>query len=459
MILSAFPSRLVLRSRMSLISMILPLVPLVPRLLLRLKLRRSERPLLLMPLRAMLLRVLGLPWLNLLGARVEALLLSLLKVLTPEGKGIMANDAATLSGASRPRPFSRPAPLFRDVFDDAIHADFSPYSAGPYYATHPQDGIAGNCEFTLEEWNAPEMVRVEALFEDQLTANITDSRLKGYEERVAGVAGLELQVSTLKKQVSGLNDKLVSSDAYFAKSKAKGNDRKKKIKSLIKSMDTLHAIVARLSAALNQATVLEAEKDEEILLRATRGEDSASLSCSPGMKLSIFFHTAFKPEKLARPANVSTSKDARVSPPIIKESTVTPASKSLELYTNVDLTPSVVASKHNEDMVKTKVDGSDSRMTDDIVAAKSGQAFVQGISVALEDVVELAVVGLGCASSDPNDVMVALSADEKGDGFFPSSTADEDVVANPSEIMSHATRPRPNGFPLGPCSIAGQASV
>ncbi|GKB98549.1 hypothetical protein Tco_0984686 [Tanacetum coccineum] len=71
-----------------------------------------------------------------------------------------------------------------------------------------------------------------------------DFRQKGYEERVAGVAGLELQ--------------------------AKGKERKKKIKSLTKSLDNLHVEVVRLSTALNQATVLEAEKDEEILcLKAT----------------------------------------------------------------------------------------------------------------------------------------------------------------------------------------------
>ncbi|GJZ35424.1 hypothetical protein Tco_0581241 [Tanacetum coccineum] len=203
------------------------------------------------------------------------------------GKGIMADDAAAL---------------------DAIHAHFFPFSAGPYYASYPQDGIAGNYEFTREEWDAPyrptfgvltkevfkdhavyktmvdqfptpgEMVRVEALSEVQLTAKMgvlncmmmshggelvaryhgllqshheyvqsTNSRLKGYQEKVAGAAGLELQVSTLKKQVYGLNDKLVSSDASFAKSKAKGKERKKR------------------SIPLPKATALEAEKDEEIL--------------------------------------------------------------------------------------------------------------------------------------------------------------------------------------------------
>ncbi|GJZ53442.1 hypothetical protein Tco_0608327 [Tanacetum coccineum] len=233
------------------------------------------------------------------------------------GKGIMADDAVASSvGASRPRLSSGPAPSFRDVSGDAIRADFFSFSAGPYYATYPQDGVARNYKFTNEEWDAlywptfgvltkevfkdpavckmvvdqfptpGEMVRVDALSNDQLTTKMsvlhcmmmshggellacyhgllqchheyvqsTDSRLKGYEERVASMAGLELQVSTLKKHVSGLNDKRVSSDASFAKSKAKGKERKKR------------------SSILLKAIVLEAEKDEEILrLKATPSE-------------------------------------------------------------------------------------------------------------------------------------------------------------------------------------------
>ncbi|GJV01752.1 hypothetical protein Tco_1335321 [Tanacetum coccineum] len=98
--------------------------------------------------------------------------------------------------------------------------DFFPFSISPYYTIYPEDGVAGN--------------------------------------------------SALKKQVFGLNHKLTSSDASFAKSKAKGKERKKKIKSLAKSLDNLHAEVARLSADLNRATVLEAKRDEEIIrLKAT----------------------------------------------------------------------------------------------------------------------------------------------------------------------------------------------
>ncbi|GJZ72114.1 hypothetical protein Tco_0635965 [Tanacetum coccineum] len=163
-------------------------------------------------------------------------------------------------------------------------------------------GVVGNGEFNREEWDAPYRptfgVLTKEVFKDlamsvlhcmmmshggKLLARYhglnqshheyvlsVDSRLKGYEEKVASLTRLELQVSTWKKQVSGLNDKLSSSDASFEKSKAKGKEKKKKIKSLTKSLDNLHVKVARLSADLNRATVLEAEKDEEILrLKAT----------------------------------------------------------------------------------------------------------------------------------------------------------------------------------------------
>ncbi|GJR20067.1 hypothetical protein Tco_0968594 [Tanacetum coccineum] len=118
--------------------------------------------------------------------------------------GIMVDDAAAPSaGVSRPRSSSRPASSFRDVSGDAIHTNFFPFSAGPYYATYHEDGVAGNCEFAREEWDAPyrptskvltkevfknpaicktifdqfpitgEIVRVESLSDDQLTAKMS----------------------------------------------------------------------------------------------------------------------------------------------------------------------------------------------------------------------------------------------------------------------------------------------
>ncbi|GJT91782.1 hypothetical protein Tco_1080627 [Tanacetum coccineum] len=322
------------------------------------------------------------------------------------GKGITADDAAASSvGVSRLRPSFGPVPSFRDVSEDAIHADFFPFSAGPYYATYPQDGVAGNCEFTRE---------------DLIMSQSTDSGLKGYEEKVAGTAGLELQVSTLKKQV------------------------------------------ARLSAALNQATILEAEKDEEILRLKTTPSDRVqgellSLAASAGFERGLSMHRTkdefanvlknmanFMPGAQDRLAEASLlvartdhaflNKISEHATEPLSESTVTPASKSLELFTNVDLTASIVASEHNEEMVNAKVDRPDPKMTDDTVAAKSRHAFVQGISVALEDAVELVEVGSGRASYGPNDVVVTLSVGEKGDGFVPSSAAGEEAATNSSRV-------------------------
>ncbi|GKB78538.1 hypothetical protein Tco_0945433 [Tanacetum coccineum] len=68
------------------------------------------------------------------------------------GKDIMGDDADAPSvGVNQPRSSSRLVPPFRDVSGDAIHTDFFPFSAGPYYATYPEGGVAGNCEFTREE--------------------------------------------------------------------------------------------------------------------------------------------------------------------------------------------------------------------------------------------------------------------------------------------------------------------
>ncbi|GJU36810.1 hypothetical protein Tco_1185164 [Tanacetum coccineum] len=348
-----------------------------------------------------------------------------------------------------------------------------------------------------------EMVWIKTLSEDQLTAKMsvlhcmmmshggellaryrgflqshheyvqsTDSRMKGYQEKFASLSSLESQVSGLQRQVAGLNDKLFSSDAAFAKSKAKGKERKKKIKSLTKSLDQLNAEVTRLSTALNQATVLEAEKDEEILcLKATPLEvqgELLSLATSARFEHGLSMHRTkdefavvlkkmayfvpgaqgrlaeasplvaqidyaflnkiyeyaseplyvilqLEPEKLARPANVPASIDARVSPPIVKESTVTPASESLELPANVVPISSIIALEQNEEWVNAMVDGPDLRMT--------------GTSHVLDDVAEVSAVGSGRVSFGHTDVVVALSVGEKGDGSLLSFAAGEEAAA------------------------------
>ncbi|GKG48989.1 hypothetical protein Tco_0513136, partial [Tanacetum coccineum] len=81
--------------------------------------------------------------------------------------------------------------------------------------------------------------------------------------------------------------------------------------------------------------------------------------------------------------------------------TVTPISKSLELSANVAPVSFVVVSEQNEG---------------------------QGTSHVLDDVAEVTVVGSERVSSSLTDVVLALSAGEKGDGFSPSSTVKEVVV-------------------------------
>ncbi|GKA73499.1 ribonuclease H-like domain-containing protein, partial [Tanacetum coccineum] len=182
---------------------------------------------------------------------------------------------------------------------------------------------------------------------------------------------------------------------------------------------------------------------------------------------------------MAYPANVPTSRDARVSPLIAKESTVTPASKSLELSTNVAPAPSTVALEKNEEWVNAMVYGPNVDMTKGASPSKSKSVFVYGISHVLDDVAKVTAIGSERVSSGPTDGFVALSVCEKGDGSLPSSAINEegawyvgghlllrawgkltiDVLLSIQRILSHATHPKLNSFLPGTCSIAGRASV
>ncbi|GJW86371.1 hypothetical protein Tco_0161711 [Tanacetum coccineum] len=173
------------------------------------------------------------------------------------------------------------------------------------------------------------------------------------------------------EQIAWLNDKLFASDALFAKSKAKGKERKKKIKSLTKSLDNLHAEVARLFANLNWATALVQKflaSDEFIRVQAELLSLAASarigllkfplvaqtdnaflnkISKHAAEPLSIILQ--LEPKNLARLTNIPASRDAYVFPPIVKEWTMTLASTSLELLSNTVLTSSAAALEQNEE--------------------------------------------------------------------------------------------------------------
>nr|GEW58233.1 hypothetical protein [Tanacetum cinerariifolium] len=153
------------------------------------------------------------------------------------------------------------------------------------------------------------------------------------------------------------------------------------------------------------------------------------------LKKMLNFIPGLEPEKLVHPANVPIPKDTRVSPPIAKELTVTPISKSLELSANVSPASFVVALEHNEEQVNDVADGLDLEMADGVPLSKSINVFVQGISHILDDVVEVTAVESKCVSSGPTDVVVALFVGGKGDVLIPSSIAGGDHYVSSSSLM------------------------
>nr|GEV99332.1 hypothetical protein [Tanacetum cinerariifolium] len=310
-----------------------------------------------------------------------------LTVEDSRGKGIMADDAAaSFVGVSRPRQSSGHVPSFRDVSGDAIHANFFLFYVVPYYATYAQDGDPAICKTVVDQFHTPgEMVRVEALFEDRLTANMSVSHCMMMSH---------------------------------------GGELLARYRSLLQSHHEVQGEILSLVAS--------AGSERGLSMHQTKDEFSTMLK-----KMANFMPDA--QDRLAEASSLVARTDYAFLNKIYKRATeplsdltVAPASKSLDLSANVVLTAFAVASEHNEEMVNAEVDGSDPKMTDDTIAAKSGHAFMQGIYIALEGAVQLVEVGSGYASSVPNDVVVSLFVGEKGDGVVPSFFAGEKAAANSS---------------------------
>ncbi|GJV32359.1 hypothetical protein Tco_1392759 [Tanacetum coccineum] len=349
------------------------------------------------------------------------------------------------------RPSSGSVPLFKDVSGDAIHAGFFPFSIGPYYATYLEGGVAGNCEFTREEWDAPyrptfrvltkevfkdpaicktvvdqfptpgEMVWVESLSDDQLTVKISVLYCMMMSHGGELLARYRDLLQSRHEQVASLNDKLSTSDAAFAKFKSKGKERKKKIKSLSKSLDQLNAEVARLSTALNQAIVLEAEKDEEIL----------RLKATP-LEFASFFRGQF--DSLVQKF-LASDEFSRVQSELLSLVVSAGSERGLSMHRTKDEFAAMLKK------MAYFVPGAQGRLSEaSPLVAQTDYAFLNkiselaGTSYVLDDVVEVAVVRSGRVSSSLTDVVVALSAGEKGDGSLPSSIADEEATSNPSGV-------------------------
>ncbi|GJR03634.1 hypothetical protein Tco_0526618 [Tanacetum coccineum] len=275
------------------------------------------------------------------------------------------------------------SPSFRDVSGGAIHTDFFPFSTCPYYATYPKDGVAGNYEFTREDFPLQErwsVLRVYLIYLDSKMIELHCMIMSHGVSLLAPIHALtvlELQVSTLKKKVSGLNDKLATSDASFSKSKAKGKERKK-----------------RLSEEILRLKLLPPE------FLPSSGAQFYRVSSGICIGLRIDIVVELKNMLIHR---LCTGRLVEAIIPLIlrchssiaKESTVTPVSKSLELSVNVVPAP--------------------------LLLLRSGMR----ISCAVES---------ERISSGPTNVVVALFVDGKGDVLIPSSVAGEEAVINSSGV-------------------------
>nr|GEY42610.1 hypothetical protein [Tanacetum cinerariifolium] len=191
------------------------------------------------------------------------------------------------------------------------------------------------------------------------------------------------------EHVSGLNDKLDTSDASFAKSKAKGKERKKKIKYLSKSLDKLHYDVAHLSGLVWKFLASdEFSKVQGELLSLAASERLSEASPFVAQTNYAFLNKVF--EYVVEPLSV-----------ILQLEPEKLFTQSLELSDNVVPASSVVALEQNKE---------------------------HGTSYVLDDVIEVTVVRSERVSSSLTDVVVALSTSEKSDGSAPSSTVEEVVV-------------------------------
>nr|GEV87751.1 hypothetical protein [Tanacetum cinerariifolium] len=142
------------------------------------------------------------------------------------GKDIMTDAVDPSSrGASCYQSFTAHVPYFRDLFGDAIHKDFFPFSPGPYYATYPKGGVAGSF-----------------FKRGALPLDVYSLKVLVFRSRL-----LVLMASILPPMLPLLRPR-------------RRGKKKEEIKSFTKNLDHLNAEVARLSSTLNQATILEAKK-------------------------------------------------------------------------------------------------------------------------------------------------------------------------------------------------------
>ncbi|GKB66631.1 hypothetical protein Tco_0928043, partial [Tanacetum coccineum] len=212
----------------------------------------------------------------------------------------------------------------------------------------------------------------------------------------------------------------------------------------------LHTEVARLSADLNRDTILEAEKDEEILRLKTTPLEFASffrsqfqylvqkflashefsrvqgellsLAASLGFERVLSMHQTKDEfaDVLKKMAHFMPSAQGRLdeASPLLLKLIMPFSTRFLSMLLNLYRLSFSLSLKIW------------------LVRPTSPLQRMLGISHVLDDVAEVTTVGSERVSFGHTDVVVALSVGEKGDGSFPSFAIDEEPVANHSGVTS-----------------------
>ncbi|GKC98173.1 hypothetical protein Tco_1168448 [Tanacetum coccineum] len=187
-------------------------------------------------------------------------------------------------------------------------------------------------------------------------------------------------------RVVDLNDKISTFDAAFAKVKSKGKERKKKIKFLTKNLDQLNHEVALLTRVQGELLSLDVSDGFERGLSVDRTKEELADVLS---KISCFVPGA-------------QGRLAKASPPVVTTD---------YLFLN---------------KVNAMVDMPDNEIVDGAGNDKLGEVFVQGFSHMVPISKRV--------SSNPNDVVVALSAEEKDSGSLPSPSVAKEATVAPSRV-------------------------
>ncbi|GKE25505.1 hypothetical protein Tco_1440889, partial [Tanacetum coccineum] len=190
----------------------------------------------------------------------------------------------------------------------------------------------------------------------------------------------------LMMRVVDLNDKISTFDAAFAKVKSKGKERKKKIKFLTKNLDQLNHEVALLTRVQGELLSLDVSDGFERGLSVDRTKEELADVLS---KISCFVPGA-------------QGRLAKASPPVVTTD---------YLFLN---------------KVNAMVDMPDNEIVDGAGNDKLGEVFVQGFSHMVPISKRV--------SSNPNDVVVALSAEEKDSGSLPSPSVAKEATVAPSRV-------------------------